>query len=135
MKSNSLAAEMVRHVVEAHAEGIDAGYALQQKKLDTIAAAYDKALQDPSVKIPTYLHAAIEASKSGQQPQKATVETRSGVGATEYLVTGELPAVFQAIEEIFRDKHPLGYGTRVAAIDAVLDGVFAARITRSNSCD
>ena len=35
----------------------------ERQKLDTIFAAYSRALNDPKTVIPTYLHAAIEAAR------------------------------------------------------------------------
>lgn len=72
-----------------------------------------------------------------QQPQaKASVEERRGVSSTEYRIVGELRRVSEEIERLFGEYHPFGYGTRVAAIDMTdKEGIYAARMSRSNSCE
>lgn len=66
----------------------------------------------------------------------AHVEVTPGVGATEYRITGDLSAVFQAISAVFRQYHPQGYGTMVHTISTTdYSGNYVARMSRSNSCD
>lgn len=60
---DSLAGEMIRGMVESHIEGIDAGFAVQQVKIDAILIAYERAISDPQFKCPSYLMAAIEAAR------------------------------------------------------------------------
>lgn len=53
----------VRAIVDSYADGIDAGAQMASRKLMAIHVAYELALKDPKALIPTYLHAAIEASR------------------------------------------------------------------------
>ena len=59
---------MIASIISTYSEGIDAGAAHEARKLFAIHAAYDLALKDPNVKMPSYLHAAIEASRSRLTP-------------------------------------------------------------------
>ncbi len=51
---------MLKQIVQAHVAGIDAGFDLQQKKLDAILAVYDACKGDPQARIPTRLMAVLE---------------------------------------------------------------------------
>lgn len=55
---------MVRSIIESYEDGLIAGTDLCARKLLAIHIAYDRALRDTNAKIPTYLHAAIEASRT-----------------------------------------------------------------------
>lgn len=66
---------------------------------------------------------------------EAVVQERPGVSMTEYRIVGELAAVFRAITGLFRQYNPMGYGTRVHEIAVGDGGQYAARVSRSNSCD
>lgn len=66
---------------------------------------------------------------------EADVSTTRGVATTEYLITGNLQAVFKAVERIFGEWNGLGYGTRVHSIEMLSDGTYGARVSHSNSCD
>jgi hypothetical protein len=70
---------------------------------------------------------------------EAKIEPVRGNSCTEYRITGRLDAVFAAIESLFTNYHPHGYGTRVHAIDMGYggkdDGLYIARVSRMNSCD
>jgi hypothetical protein len=127
--------QMISEIIGAHRDGIDAGYDLQQRKIDTIVAAYTRALEDPAAKVPTYLHAAIEASKSGQMTEEAPVSKRVGVSATEYSIKGSWASVVAALHSIFVNYHPHGYGTHVHWLGMDNDGQYSARVSRANSCD
>lgn len=63
------------------------------------------------------------------------VEAELGVAMIEYRITGSLPAVYLGITAIFTSYHPWGYGTRVHEITMQSSGDYAARMSRSNSCD
>lgn len=67
------------------------------------------------------------------QPDEANVTQQRGASSTEYLITGDLPSVFRAIEKLFAEKHPFGYGTRVHHIEMENDGRYGARVSHSNS--
>lgn len=45
------------------AAGIRAGVQMERVKVSAILAAYDRAIQDPNTKLPSYLMAAIEAAR------------------------------------------------------------------------
>lgn len=64
----------------------------------------------------------------------AKIEPRIGVAVTEYRLTGDLPNVLKAITALFDQYHPVGYGTQVHAIQHH-DGLYVARVSRSNSCE
>ncbi len=69
-------------------------------------------------------------------PAQAEVTEKRGVQSTEYRIVGSLAAVFAAIERIFNQNHPFGYGTMVHTIQMTnTEDVYAARMSRSNSCD
>lgn len=48
----------------AYRNGMQIGAILERRKFLGILRAYDRALADPNVVIPTYLHAAIEGARS-----------------------------------------------------------------------
>lgn len=52
-----------------------------------------------------------------------------------YTATGDLQAVFRAIESLLVNYDPRGYGTSVDTIHMGNDGLYVARITRMHSCD
>lgn len=58
-----LAADLVRGNVETYREGLNAGWHSQQRKIDAILLAYDRALADPNFKCPSFLMAALEAAR------------------------------------------------------------------------
>lgn len=69
------------------AAGIRAGVQMERVKVSAILAAYDRAIQDPNTKLPSYLMAAIEAARydtRGASPfedrrrEPRTNETRDG---------------------------------------------------------
>ncbi len=68
-------------------------------------------------------------------PEAKREEVR-GVTTTEYRLTGELPQVLAAIEGLFKRYNPIGYGTRVHAIECVYPSTqYSARMSRANSCE
>lgn len=130
--------QVIGEIVGAHREGINAGYDLQQKKLDAVLTAYDRALGDPKANIPTYLHAAIEGVRQKDAHgdlDVPKVEAVRGVSMTEYRLTGPLVSVQYGIKAIFDQFDGRGYGTRVHAIEMHNDGSYTARMSRSNSCE
>ena len=54
---------MIHTIIESFNDGVRAGMNVEEAKLKTIIAAYDRAKTDPNTKIPTYLHVAIEACR------------------------------------------------------------------------
>lgn len=66
-KGLSPAAEMISEIALGHAKscmaGMRAGQAAEVRKMRPVVQAYDRALLDPQTKIPTYLHAALEAMR------------------------------------------------------------------------
>jgi hypothetical protein len=56
-------------------------------------------------------------------------------GQVSYTVEGELSEVKEAIERIYRNYHPLGYGTHFEAPRQRPDGSWKAYGYRSSSCD
>ncbi len=127
--------EIVGGIVQSYAEGLDAGFDVQQRKIDTILGAYDRALADKETKMPSYLHAAIEAAKVGEQPAEPAVSKIHGVSSTEYNIKGTWESVVKALHSLIVNYHPHGYGTYVHSIRMESDGSFSARVSRSNSCD
>jgi hypothetical protein len=134
MGTDSLAAQMVRGVVESYSEGLEAGLASGDRKLLAIHAAYVLALKDQGAKLPSYLMAAIEASR-GKSSESAKIEKQRGVSSTEYRITGNLPEVFGEIDALFTNFPTPGYGTFVHGIAMQDDGRFSARVSHMNSCD
>jgi hypothetical protein len=65
----------------------------------------------------------------------ASVMTERIGGQISYTVEGELEAVKEAIERIYRNYHPLGYGTHFEAPKQQRDGSWRAFGYRSSSCD
>lgn len=67
----------------------------------------------------------------------ATVKEQKSSSSTEYRIEGDLGGVFREITKIFQRWPAFGYGTRVHRIEAVSfkEGLFAAHMSRSNSCD
>lgn len=59
----------------------------------------------------------------------------SRLSSTEYNIRGPLEDILEQIQRIFAQYPPQGYGTRVTAINHELGDTFAAKISRSNSCD
>lgn len=74
-------------------------------------------------------------SKTLEQAERADVSMIRGGFSTEYRISGSLPEVFSAIEGLFVNYHPMGYGTFVHSIEMKNDGRYAARVSRANSCD
>ena len=62
-------------------------------------------------------------------------ETRRGCASTEYRIRGALPDVLRAIEGLFKEWHPCGYGTHVHSISTENGVIYSARVSHSNSCD
>lgn len=58
-----------------------------------------------------------------------------GVSKVTYQAKGTLPAVLNAIEHLFTNYNPRGYGTSVETIHMESDGTYIARVSRSTSCD
>lgn len=76
------------------------------------------------------------AELTGDFGTTAKIEPLHGVSTTEYRITGSLAEVQKAIAVLFGQYHPAGYGTRVHAIEYVYEGgTYAARMSRSNSCE
>jgi len=132
---NHAVKEIVGGIVSSYNDGLDAGYDMQQRKLDTITSAYDRALSDKKTKMPSYLHAAIEAAKVEQQSADPIVSKTHGVSNTEYNIKGTWESVVKALHSIIVNYHPHGYGTYVHSIRMETDGSFSARVSRANSCD
>ena len=63
MDEESPIRSMIAGIISTYSEGLDAGVEHASRKLLAIHTAYDMALKDPNVKMPSYLHAAIEASR------------------------------------------------------------------------
>lgn len=65
----------------------------------------------------------------------ATVRKQVGNSSTEYHVSGALESVLKAIESIFINHHPHGYGTHLHAMGMDNCGDYFARVSHLNSCD
>lgn len=48
---------------DGYKKGMETGAALERQKFEVVIAAYERALQDPSFKAPTYLHLAIDYAR------------------------------------------------------------------------
>jgi hypothetical protein len=44
--------------------GLEAGKQIERQKVEAVLMAYDRALQNPDAKIPTYLHMALESLRT-----------------------------------------------------------------------
>ena len=66
----------------------------------------------------------------------AVVTPRRGVSSTEYLVSGTLESVLEAIRKMFEEYPAAGYGTYVHAICLGNNySTYTARVSHSNSCE
>jgi hypothetical protein len=65
----------------------------------------------------------------------AKVVPERGASFTEYAIQGPLRSVLNAIDLIFAQYDPHGYGTRVRSIDMENSGAYTAKVWRANSCD
>jgi hypothetical protein len=52
--------EAAAMTTESYQRGLQTGLAMKQRTMETVLRAYDRALRDENLKIPTYLHAAVE---------------------------------------------------------------------------
>ena len=118
-------------------EGVKIGARDAKAKLDAIFSAYDEAVRRDLEMMPTMLMAAIEAARTTAPQARAHVTEQRGVSMTEYRITGTLEQVLAGIAEKFRTYNPVGYGTRVHELQIVYpkENEYAARMSRSNSCD
>jgi hypothetical protein len=130
--SSDIASTAVRAIIESYADGMNAGEELQLGKIEAILAAYDRALEDPKVVIPTYLHAALEGAR--KEGLRATVKEQRGVGRTEYTIGGTLDEVLSEIRRKFTDFPIMAYGSHLHLMTVENDGVYIARMSRANSC-
>lgn len=72
----------------------------------------------------------------GLPPERAQVKTERKASSTEYEITGDLQAVFAAIETLMIEYPPQGYGTTVRLIAMKESGpAYRALVTRGNSCE
>ena len=70
------------------------------------------------------------------EPQPATVDMQRGGSFATYTITGTLPAVLDAIQTIFTEYDPMGYGTKVESIiDVSENGTYTAKMWRALSSD
>lgn len=66
----------------------------------------------------------------------AIVNATNNGHSTSYVITGQTQeAVNEAIERIYRNYHPVGYGTDFDEPRQGEDGLWLARGHRANSCD
>ena len=65
----------------------------------------------------------------------ANVEMTSDGRSTQYVITGSLPEITEAIDRIEKAFHPAGYGTSFTEPREVQPNVWRVEGDRSNSCD
>ena len=62
-------------------------------------------------------------------------ESKVSNSKTEYRLVGELAGVLTAVQALFREYDPRGYGTRVSSISHLDGEMYSAQVVRANSCD
>lgn len=66
----------------------------------------------------------------------AEIKSISGSDMSEYMIRADrLHKIYRAMNAIFDEYPPEGYGTRCHGISRGYDGMWEARISRANSSD
>ena len=65
----------------------------------------------------------------------ARIKSDRGLSFTTYEITGDLQGVLTMVRLCFEDWSPFGYGTKVQEIKMLDDGLYYAKVWRSNSAD
>jgi hypothetical protein len=60
---------------ELYRKGMVEGQRFERQKFEAVIIAYDRALRDRSLNVPTYLHAALENARSEIQKQNIAAES------------------------------------------------------------
>lgn len=77
-----------------------------------------------------------ELQKHGMElVEGAVVKTVRGISSTEYLITGELNNVLEAVKSVFTAYPSVGYGTYIKYGNQLADGNYGIQMGRSNSCE
>ncbi len=66
--------DTIANTTTAYLSGMEEGARFERKKFETVILAYDRALLDKSLNMPTYLHMAIENARSEATKQNIAIE-------------------------------------------------------------